>query len=154
MSSEPVEEEQLPPLVVLLSQAGRQVGVQSSYCVTGPSAGTCTDYESIGPPEELTVVRPGESVEFLVEGAQTAAGSVSARILWCEKEIASVRLEGPSTAWTVDLKPGMYELELSATFEAGATSGDTSVALGLLVDPTTPLALIPRPDSIAGCTTE
>jgi hypothetical protein len=154
VSSEPVEEDQLPPQVVLLSRAGRQVGVQGSYCVTGPSTGTCADYVESGPPEELSVVRPGESVELVVETAQAAEGSASARVLWCEQEIATVPLTGPSTPWTVDLKPGSYELEVFATFEAGATSGDTSVSLGLLVERRAPLAIVPRPDSIVGCPIE
>lgn len=150
----PPEEDQPPPFL-LVSAAGTQAGVQGAYCVDGPSSGVCVDYAQNGPPEELSVVRPGEEVELRLEGAEVAEGSASVRRLWCEKEIASVRLAGPTTAWTIDLEPGMYELELFvATFEAGETSGDTSVSLGLLVDPGAPLEIMPRPDSIAGCTTE
>ena len=147
---EPASDE-LPPPFTLVSAAGTQVGVQSTYCVTGTSVGSCVDYVQIGPPSELSVVRPGEPVRLVFEGAKSAEGVVSVYRLGCTKEIASIELTGPSTSWTVDLEPGAYELEVFATFATESTSGDTSASLGLLVDDAAAVEIVPASDSASSC---
>ena len=49
----------------------------------------------------------------------------------------------PDTLWEVDLEPGVYEVQIFTTFEAGTASGDTSGVLGLVVDATAPLEVRP-----------
>ena len=52
----------------------------------------------------------------------------------------------------MDLAPGVYELELFLAFEtAEARSGDTSAALGLLVDANAPLEIVPVPTGPVDC---
>jgi hypothetical protein len=139
------EDEQQPPPFVLASVGGRQVGVQSTYCITGPNVGTCTDYVEIGPPRKLSVVRPGETVQLVLEDVLTAEGSVSVLRLGCDRQLSSLELADPTTEWTVDLEPGSYELEVFAVFEAASTNGDTSASLGLLVDESATPELVPAP---------
>jgi hypothetical protein len=141
----------LPPPFTLGSAAGTQVGVQSTYCITGPSSGACADYVEIGPPGELSVVRPGETVQLVFEGAESAEGVVSVYRLGRRKKIASIELAGPSTSWTVDLEPGSYELEVFAIFATESTSGDTSASLGVLVDDAAAVEIVPAPDSASSC---
>jgi hypothetical protein len=144
-------DDQRPPPFVLVSEAGRQVGVQSTYCVTGPTVGTCADYVDNGPPRKLSIVRPEETVQLAFEGAQSVDGDVRVFRLGCRKAIASIELAEPSTRWTVDLEPGSYELEVFALFETASTGGDTSASLGLLVDEAASLEIVPVPAEGAGC---
>ena len=139
------DDDQRPPPFVLVSVAGRQVGVQSTYCVTGPTVGTCADYVQIGPPQKLSVVRPGETLQLVLQDALTAEGDVSVVRLGCDRQLSSLELAGPTTDWTVDLEPGSYELEVFAVFETASTSGDTSASLGLLVDESAVPEVVPAP---------
>lgn len=139
------QDEQRPPPFSLVSEAGRQIAVQSTYCITGPSVGTCADYVENGPPKRLSVVRPGETVQLVFAGAKSASGDVSVVRLGCRKQLSSVKLDGPTTSWAVDLEPGSYELEVFAVFETASTSGDTSASLGLLVDESAAREIIPAP---------
>jgi hypothetical protein len=147
------DDEQRPPTFVLASVGGRQVGVQSTYCITGPTVGTCVDYIEIGPPRRLSVVRPGETVQLVLEDVLTAEGGVSVVRLGCDRQLSSLELAGPTTEWTVDIEPGSYELEVFAVFETAATNGDTSASLGLLVDESATPEVVPaprRPDCRSG----
>lgn len=134
----------MPPAIELVSEAGRQRAAPGSYCVDDPQAGVgeCVDYEAPAGPEQLSVVRPGETVTIALVGSSAVEGSASVRRLGCEEEVVSVPL-GPETRWEVDLEPGAYELQIFTTFEAGTASGDTSGVLGLLVDATAPLEVRP-----------
>jgi hypothetical protein len=146
-------DDEQPPPFVLASVAGRQVGVQSTYCITGPTVGTCADYVEIGPPRRLSVVRPGETVQLVLEDVVTAEGDVSVVRLGCDRQLSSLALAGPTTEWTVDLEPGSYELEAFAVFETASTNGDTSASLGLLVDESATPEVVPapkRPDCPSG----
>lgn len=145
------ESEELPPPFALISAAGRQNAIQSTYCITGPTSGTCADYVENGPPEQLSVVGPGEKVELVFDDLVTAEGEVSIVRLGCTQELASIELVGPATVWPVDLEPGLYELELSAVFTTASTSGDTSASVGLRVDPTADAAIVPAPDPLPDC---
>lgn len=142
---------QMPPVVTLVSEAGAQRAVQGSYCVTGPEVGVCADHAEPSPPAELSVVRPGESVQILFKGTSSAEGSVVVHRLGCDDALLTVPLTAPATSWAVDLEPGSYELELFAAFETAQTSGDTSGSLGLLVDGTAPLELRAAPDPLPAC---
>jgi len=140
----PDDKQLLPPAIVLVSEAGRQRAAQGSYCVDDPQAGVgqCVDYAAPPGPEQLSVVRPGETVTIAFVGSSAVDGSASVRRLGCDEELVSVPLE-PETRWEVDLDPGAYELQVFTTFEAGSASGDTSGVLGLVVDATAPLEVRP-----------
>ena len=147
------DDEQQPPPFVLASVGGRQVGVQSTYCITGPSVGTCADYVEIGPPRKLSVVQPGETVQLVLEGVLTAEGDVFVVRLGCDRKLSALEVAGPMTEWAVDLEPGSYELEAFAVFETASTNGDTSASLGLLVDESATPEVVPapkRPDCPSG----
>jgi hypothetical protein len=144
-------DEQRPPPLTLVSAAGTQTAVQGTFCVHGPTMGICADAAENGPPKKLSVVRPGEPVQLVFEGADSATGDVSVFGLGCTKRLSSFELDGATTRWTVDLEPGSYELEVFAVFETASTSGDTSASLGLLVDDSAPLELLPVPDPLPGC---
>jgi hypothetical protein len=134
---------QRPPAVTLVSAAGSQSAVQGSFCVTGPEVGICADLAEPSAPAELSVVRPGETVQLVLKGVSSAKGSLSVRPLGCDDVLETVPLTGPATSWTVGLAPGSYELELFAAFETASATGDTSGSLGLLVDEDAPLAVVP-----------
>jgi hypothetical protein len=138
------EEEGLrPPALVLVSDAGVQRGVQGSSCVQTESAGLCSD-TAAPDPERLSVVRPGEAVEVVVEGAGSARGKITILRLGCDEPVGSHKLTGATTSWAVDLEPGAYELDVFVgSFETPTSRGDTSASLGLLVDDTAPLELVP-----------
>jgi hypothetical protein len=134
----------MPPAIELGSEAGRQRAAPGSYCVDDPQAGVgeCVDYEAPAGPEQLSLVRPGETVTIALVGSSAVDGTASVRRLGCEEELVSVPL-GPETRWKVDLEPGAYELQIFTTFQAGTASGDTSGVLGLVVDATAPLEVRP-----------
>jgi hypothetical protein len=160
------------PPIVLESVAGRQQAVAGSSCVdymdeaSGQGVGTCG---SSGPvsPDLLSTVRPGEEIRILIEGAdvirpdrcvsedeQGCIGSAVIRPLGCEDEtVAEIPLElGPDTAWSVDLPPGDYELDVVAYFEASdGRSGHVSGSLGLRVDATVPHEIVAAERSSSGC---
>jgi hypothetical protein len=138
------------PAVLLVSEAGRQEGVQGSACVGGPASGYCIDAAAPVEPEELSVVRPGEIVEIALEGELDGTGTLVVRPLGCEQEVASVLLESPAS-WTVDLEPGAYALDVFYRFGGEGQSGDTSVALGLLVDGSEPAAIVPVDGAVRPC---
>jgi hypothetical protein len=141
-----------PPAIELVSEAGVQRAAPGSYCVDDPQAGVgeCVDREAPAGPEQLSVVRPGETVTIALVGSTAVDGAVSVRRLGCEEELASVPLE-PETRWEVDLEPGAYELWIFTTFEAGSAGGDTSGVLGLVVDAAAPLEIrAARPPAACG----
>ena len=124
-----------PPPIVLTSEAGHQVAVQESYCITDPTAGTgiCADTADLLP-KRASVVTPGEHVSVAFEDGSEGELSLSARPLGCtDRELVPIELV--DGAWTVELEPGAYELQAFATFGDGTgPSGDTAGSLGLLVD--------------------
>lgn len=153
--AEDAEEATKPPPIVLESVAGRQTAVRGSYCVDDPGrgVGVCADTARVTP-EELSVVRPGETLEVSLAGAEVTGGSIAIRTLDCEERPAG-ELElrpGGRTGFGVDLAPGQYELEVFAAFEADdGRSGDVSGSLGILVDEAHPQEIIPVPATFVGC---
>jgi hypothetical protein len=154
-------EEQKPPPIVLESAAGRQEAVLGTYCVSyldeaaGIASGVCADAPWI-PPERLNTVRPGEEIRILLEGADVVRpqeGSAVFHPLGCEKKsVAEIPLvPGPAIRWRVELEPGAYALDIFVMFEGEKKSGDVSGALGLLVDETGPLKVVPVPAAGGGC---
>lgn len=139
-----VDKPVLPPAIELVSEAGRQRAAPGSYCVDDPQAGVgqCVDFEAPAGPEQLSVVRPGETVTIAFVGSSAVDGTASVRRLGCDEELVSVPLE-PETRWEVGLEPGAYELQIFTTFEAGSAGGDTSGVLGLVVDAAAPLEVRP-----------
>ena len=142
------------PAIVLESGKGHQEAVPGSICVfsldpdSGEGEGSCGDTGPIHP-NAITGVAAGDEVTFAFIGAkvvhaggcegadeQICIGSVSVRPLGCGRpEVESVPLvPGRETRWTVDLKPGAYQLDVFAYFESdtGAT-GDVTGSLGLTV---------------------
>ena len=150
-TSDEEERGQLPPQFGLVTLGGRQDAVQSTYCITGPTSGTCADYAENGPPEQLSVVAPGEKVELVFDGVAKVEGTVTVFRLGCSHDLSSIEIDAPGTVWQVDLEPGLYELELFAYFETATASGDTSASLGLEVDPTADPAIVPVPDPLPAC---
>jgi hypothetical protein len=149
------EEPTKPPRIVLVSGAGRQAAVRGSYCVDDPArgVGVCADIAPMTP-EELSVVRPGETVAISLGGAEVTSGGITIRTLACEKRPAD-ELElppGETARFPLDLPPGQYELLVFVTFEAAdGRSGDVSGSLGLLVDERAPQEIVPLPDAFVGC---
>jgi hypothetical protein len=143
-----------PPPIVLVSTAGTQVAVAESSCVSGSGFGLCIDTMD-RPPEDLSVVRPGEEVVVGLRGASVTQGSVSVRPLPdCEgKTVTEVELEaGSETRWRVDLPAGQYELQVFARFKAAdGRSGDASGSLGIVLDASQPPGIVPVPDTFVGC---
>jgi hypothetical protein len=156
----PLEEEEktMPPPVVLESAAGRQEAVRGSSCVhyedeaSGEAVGLCTDMEE-PEPARLSTVRPGEEIRIVIEGS-AVEGQVTVRRLGCAAGAAEIPLgPGPATSWQVELEPGSYELDVFVGGFASedGRSGDLSGALGLLVDETAPLEIVPASSAGDGC---
>ena len=145
------------PPIFLESAAGRQEAVRGSACVhytdeeSGEGVGLCTDMEE-PEPEQLSTVRPGEEIRIVVEDA-AVEGQLVVRRPACEAAVAELPLgPGSATTWEVELESGEYELDVFvARFDADdGRTGDLSGALGLLVDETAPLEVVPAPAS-GGC---
>jgi len=150
-----------PPAIVLVSEAGKQVAVAGSSCVTytdpdtGEGSGVCSD--STWPhPTKVSVVRPGETVSVLLSGATVdEEGSVGVLPLGCEHDVLRT-IDLPagkqSTAFPVDLDPGAYELYVFARFKADdGRSGDASGSVGLLVDEDASVGIEPSPAPSSNC---
>lgn len=144
--SEEEEEEALrPPAILLASAAGTQEGVPGSSCVHTAGVGICSDTDEPDP-GQLSVVRPGETVRVSVAGAEAATGKLRILPLGCSAALLSIPLAGATTRWTVELDPGLYELDVFVgSFETPWSTGDASASLGLLVDESAPLELVPAP---------
>jgi hypothetical protein len=146
-----------PPAIVLESAAGRQAAVGGGFCVSymieeQQGTGICTDMEQPSP-DVLSTVRPGEQIAIVVEGSRVDGRAV-VRHLGCDRpSLGRIPLgPGATSTWSVELPPGDYELELFLTFETtDGRSGDTSAALGLLVDAAAPLEIVPVPTGPVDC---
>jgi hypothetical protein len=150
-----------PPLIVLVSPAGKQEAVLGSYCLTGvdpdtgAGTGVCRDSGPVHP-EEVTAVKPGDSVSIVLSDARVGKeGSFVVRPLGCEKEVIETVQLAPgeqSTVWQVDLAAGAYQLDVFTLFEShDGRSGDVSGSLGLLVANDAPVAIEPGPPRRSGC---
>jgi hypothetical protein len=161
-----------PPPIVLEAAVGRQEAVPGSFCVdyvdeaSGYGVGTCGDSERPSP-KQLSTVRFGEEVRLGLKGAevvrpegcvsedeQSCIGTAAVHPLGCAKKtVAEIPLAvGPATTWRVELDSGAYEVEVFAYFDApDGRSGDVSGAVGLLVDETAPLEIVPRSDADPAC---
>jgi hypothetical protein len=158
-----------PPPVVLESEAGRQVGVRGSYCVTNAEAGQGICVDTMRPEAtQASIVRPGEVVTIALDGARAVKGEgCHSRDTSCVGEMtvspagckaktgmaARLFLErGSEMEWRVDFPPGAYELQLFFYFDSDdGRTGDGSAALGLLVDPSAEQEIVPMPAAAAVC---
>jgi hypothetical protein len=155
-----------PPSPVLVSAAGKQIGVLGSYCVTSQVQGGCGDSGPIHP-DKVSIVHPGDTLTFVLgsaivarpEGCQAAdeqgcIGTVTVRPLGCDrKAVSTIPLsEGRGTAWAVGLDAGAYQLDLFAYFKADdGRTGDLSGSFGLLVQPSGDLKIQPVDPQQASC---
>jgi hypothetical protein len=157
-----------PPPIFLESDAGRQEAVQGGYCLTrvnesGAGEGICTD-TAFPHPDELSVVRPGDTITITLEGADIVVSTGCSQASTCpivtiyplgcgpDRAVAEFELIGSTTAWKVELEPGAYELLVFLYFDDGAgTSGDVSGAVGLLVDREREPAIVPVEEGHAVC---
>lgn len=149
-----------PPKILLVSAAGKQVAMQGSYCVvavrsSGASKGRCVD-GAWPHPERVTVVEPGDGVSVILSDAQVRReGTVTVLPFGCEHEVIKtidLNRGAQSTAFTVDLEPGAYELEVFARFKSDdGRTGDVSGALGLVVASDAPPAIEPGPPPRSNC---
>lgn len=146
-----------PPPIVLASTAGRQTGVQESYCVRSapmPSKvriSVCADTPDLSP-KRLSVVRPGEVVKILALRTKVRRGRVAIRRLGCERAVGGFKLDR-ARAWKVRLAPGAYEIQVVARRFAtrDGRTGDTRGTLGLLVDPLAPQTVVRATDELRAC---
>jgi hypothetical protein len=141
-----------PPPVVLVSQAGKQIAAQGSFCVnyvdpaSGEGQGICSD----GPapvPKQMTIVHPGDGATLLIaDSTLKKERTVTVRPLGCSNRETET-LELPITGqlhWQVDLDPGAYQLDVFAQFESNdGRSGDLSGSLGMLVSESDARAIVP-----------
>ena len=151
------------PPIVLESAAGRQDAVPGSSCVSSGDGVIGCGYAGRFSPESLSTVRPGEEIRILLEDADVVRsdgcmddehegeciGTAVVRPLGCkERTVARILLApGPVTTWNVELAPGAYEIDVFAYFVAAdGRGGDVSGWLGLLVDETAPLEIVPAPE--------
>ncbi len=165
---EPPEGGIQPPPVVLVSDGGRQVGPKGSYCITNNQMGQGMCADAARPPEaeQANVVRPGETIAIVLEGARAVkAEGCGARDVSCIGEaqispagckaatVARIFLErGAETRWRVQLEPGAYELQTFVYFETDdGSSGDVSTAFGLVVEPNGEPEIVPMPAAAAVC---
>jgi hypothetical protein len=164
---DPAPSETKPPPIVLVSEAGRQLGVTGSFCVDDPvkGVGTCAD-GPVPTAKELTVVHPGDRIVFRVEGARAVRDrDCHARDLSCigeaqvtrpgcpETPLARIFLErGHETAWRVALEQGDYELQVFVYFGGDdGRAGDLSAAFGLRVDPDAEREIVPAKPARVSC---
>jgi hypothetical protein len=133
-----------PPAVVLSSRGEDQEGVRGSYCVqkvdeaSGQGQGVCADAAFPTYPESVTAVAAGDRVTLAIREAVARPDSiVTIRPLGCsDQTVDKLRFEPGQgeLAWTVDLEPGAYQLDVFARFKAlDGRTGDVSAALGLTV---------------------
>ena len=150
-----------PPEIALVSAAGKQIALLSTYCVTatdpstGQGQGGCAD-GAWPHPRRVTVVHPGDGVSVVLSDASVGRdGEITVLPLGCEHAVVrTIPLTAgrQSTAFAVDLETGAYELQVFAPFEAAdGRSGDVSGGLGLVVAPDSPPSIDGAPQKRSGC---
>ncbi len=165
-SSVPIAKAINPLPFALVSQAGTQPAsnLTASVCAAKPSTNksgvqsfsSCSiglsSESSSGPiPSGLSVVRPGERVQFtgpalahvFKAGVPMASGWVDKLCNGLGLPVKSVFLQG--TSWALNLKPGAYVLSLSFSWDSPQGAADESGDIGLLVSRTEPLRVLPKP---------
>jgi hypothetical protein len=132
-----------PPPILLVSRAGKQEAIQSSFCVqyvdqaSGQDQGVCADGVPVFP-KEVSTLQTGDWANLVLAGAFVKdEGSVVVRPLGCkDEETLSFDLTAgmSETHWRVQLKPGAYQLDVFARFGSNdGRSGDVTGTVGLLV---------------------
>ena len=159
----------VPPPVFLESDAGRQRAVRGAGCVLtvgqgrGEGAADCYLPGRVRA-RSLSVVRPGERVVVVLPrtkvirrpgcvGRHECGGWATLRPLGCaRRELAFFELQGSTTAWRANMRPGAYELDVSVDFETeDGLTGDTSGVAGLLVSRDRAQTIVPARPSLAVC---
>jgi hypothetical protein len=144
-----------PPPILLKSMAGTQTATQGSYCVSVETddigVGMCGDY--LDPvPARLSVVRPRFGrIKLILPDTVSLDGSALVERRGCgSRVVRRFALTGTVTRWRVNVRPGVYELSVFARFAmADGRGGDTSGALGLLVDRESKRRIIAARDRLA-----
>lgn len=142
----PLQQSPKPPPLELRSEAGKQRAKQGGYCVTtqdpaiDPRPGLCVD--TIFPaPDRLSVVRPGERVRLVLQGA--TGFTVSVHRPGCRSRALRSFRVGASGRWRLTLAPGRYVLFVFVTrFRTETVAGDSSGGLGVRVSRTQRRAVV------------
>jgi len=138
-----------PPATSLASRAGVQRGVQGSFCVNSAHSSRCGD-STYPYAKRLSVVRPGESARIRIAGPRGI--ELTLHPLGCAKRVVRRASLAPDGLWRVDVPPGLYDLEVFSRFSGRGVSGDTTAGLGLWVDRTHRLELVPAKSvRVGGC---
>lgn len=137
-------DELTPPAIVLAASAGDQSGAQGSFCSNDDrrGCGVCADSVRLTA-KHFTVVHSGDQVTLgMPEGTLVTPGPDQCQpacppqmviMSLCDNQ-SVVRDVTEDEAWTIDLSPGVYQLEVSSSFSAGELHGQTDDTFGLIVD--------------------
>lgn len=137
-------DELTPPPLVLTMSAGDQTGVQGSFCSNDDErgCGVCADSVRLTA-KHFTIVHSGDQVTLsMPDGTLVTPGPDQCQpacppqvvvTSLCEDK-GSSRTFAEDEAWTIDLDPGVYQLDASASFSADELHGQTEETFGLIVD--------------------
>ena len=140
-----------PPPIVMTSTAGRQEAATLGGCFRQGNSTQCSAGMGITPAfggslaSEVSVVRPGERVTIAVAGAAPTQRLLVVRPLGCSTRVLAAHvLDRDQLDWRVELPPGAYEIGVGVgSFRTEDASGSVEGALGLLVDASRPLEILP-----------
>jgi hypothetical protein len=141
-----------PPPIVLESRAGRQTAVITSATFETSSEGSAV--EARLDVEKVSIVRPGESISIAMAGVGPTQRLIIVRQLGCDHPArASIVLDTGRERWSAPRRPGAYEVEVTVPYfkpKRGGTGSATGL-VGVLVDPTRDLAVIPAARDLFVC---
>jgi hypothetical protein len=134
-----------PPALLLSTSLGDQTGAPDGYCSSSKSGcGVCVDIAMLPAPEHFNLVHSDDQVTLsMPDGTLTMPGpdrcqpacppQVEIRSL-CSNRLVSTQTFTEDQAWTIDLAPGAYLLDVSTHFRVGDLDGSTGAVFGLIVD--------------------
>jgi hypothetical protein len=137
-------DELTPPAIVLTTSTGDQTGAQGSFCSNDDQrgCGVCADSARLVA-KHFTIAHTGDQVTFsMPDGALVTPGPDQCQpacppqirvTSLCDKKVVS-RAFNEDEAWTIDLSPGVYQLDASAFFSSDELHGQTDETFGLIID--------------------